>query len=699
MSSHFNGMSFDSSKSALNPIDSEAQTNDTYLMEGNWDTETGKLFVDFERDSGHGMFVSLVLTRATLLRQSDHMLSYFLADDGISISRSVPQTDFASTATSSPLSSMAAASDDRQDVSCNAWQLPPPTPAVQFYSRTPVTNNHSPTRSATTTGFPSYVRNHNCDSPSQQHPLVATTSQSSSSSSLSSMAAALVSGVAPGLRYQTAQQMHMQRVAAGGNTPILPTPPVMGYEGESPLSPAAMIGSEHENLMLPPPSRSNSSNDVLMGPPEPRPPTLLSWQGDVKHDVPLPPSNSMMGVVFSQPHRAMNMHVNIAPQNHHQHQQFLYTAALQAASLQQGRGIVPEEESEEKRAKRLERNRESARKCRRRKKERLTSLGTQVNQLHNTIESERSKLVASMVPAMQACRSKEIMALLTEQSSGLDGDKLADILRGSSPSSDLMRSVLDFQYSTLKQLTLPYYQKLLLWFTLRDEKFFLAGKEQYIARLQQNVPDNTVSRPATGKISSKQVGDELLNGPSKKDDRASVAKRRKDQDDEEAAFNTTSAPYDAVRTWPLFCFELKFSVDQEERFLSVHKELVEGHAAGRNDLAHKRTQMAVAVSTTDNLGKAVGSISHVISKREERSFLGILTPKQTADFHVWLSQSSNRDRARRSISDDGRDSPSVHSMDATLATKGYEGSGKEVSLQDISRRLSEVLRISTKADE
>jgi hypothetical protein len=42
MSSHFNGMSFDSAKSVLNPIDSEAQTNDTYLMEGNWDTETGK---------------------------------------------------------------------------------------------------------------------------------------------------------------------------------------------------------------------------------------------------------------------------------------------------------------------------------------------------------------------------------------------------------------------------------------------------------------------------------------------------------------------------------------------------------------------------------------------------------------------------------------------------------------------------------
>jgi bZIP transcription factor len=645
------------------------------------------------------MFVFSILTKATLLQQSDHMLSYFLADDGISISRSsVPQTDFASTATSSPLSSMAAAGDDRQDVSCNAWQLPPPTPAVQFYSRTPVTNNHSPARSATNTGLPSYVRNHNCDSPSQQHPLVATTSQSSSSSSLSSMAAALVSGVAPGLRYQTAQQMQMQRVVAGGNTPILPTPPVMGYEGESPLSPAAMIGSEHENLMLPPPSRSNSSNDVLMGPPEPRPPTLMSWQGDVMHDVPLPSSNSMMGVVFSQP-QAMSMHANIAPQNHHHHQQFLYTAALQAASLQQGRGIVPEEESEEKRAKRLERNRESARKCRRRKKERLTSLGTQVNQLHNKIESERSKLVASMVPAMQACRSKEIIALSTDQANGLDGNKVADILRGSSPSSDLMRSVLDFQYSTLKQLTLPYYQKMLLWFTLRDEKYFLAGKEQYIARLQQNVPDNAVSRPATGKISSKQVGDELLNGTSKKDDRASIAKRRKDQDDEEASSNATSAPSDAVRTWPLFCFELKFSVDQEERFLSAHKELVEGHAAGRNDLAHKRAQMAVAVSTTDNLGKAVGSISHVISKREERSFLGILTPKQTADFHVWLSQSSNRNRARRSISDDGRDSPSVHSMDATLATEGYKGNGKEVSLQDISRRLSEVLRISTKADE
>jgi hypothetical protein len=261
--------------------------------------------------------------------------------------------------------------------------------------------------------------------------------------------------------------------------------------------------------------------------------------------------------------------------------------------------------------------------------------------------------------------------------------------------------VLEFQYTMIKQLTLPYYQKMLLWLTLRDEQYFLAGKEQYTAKQQRGGQESSSGRPAPGKISSKQIGDELLNGTSTKQDKKSAKRRDKDGggSDGESKANPSSSAYDAARTWPLFCFELKFSVDQEERFLAAHKQVTEGDGmGGNNDLAHKRSQMAAAVITADNMGKAVGTLSHVIARREERTLLGILNPKQVAAYQSWLSTDSNRERSRRAIAEHQSVLSSVHFMDASSSSDGNTGNHKEVSLHDISRRLTEVLQISTRSD-
>jgi hypothetical protein len=76
---------------------------------------------------------------------------------------------------------------------------------------------------------------------------------------------------------------------------------------------------------------------------------------------------------------------------------------------------------------------------------------------------------------------------------------------------------------------------------------------------------------APGKISSKQVGEELANGRKLEDGHVeSSAKRLSDANGENA--NQTAHAFDETRTWPLLCYELSVSVDQEERYMQAHKK-------------------------------------------------------------------------------------------------------------------------------
>jgi hypothetical protein len=74
-------------------------------------------------------------------------------------------------------------------------------------------------------------------------------------------------------------------------------------------------------------------------------------------------------------------------------------------------------------------------------------------------------------------------------------------------------------------------------------------------------------RITSGKISSKQVGDELTNGRRLED---GTIEPPPTTPDGEKIIQTAHA-FDAPRMWPLLCFELSVSVDQEERFTQAHK--------------------------------------------------------------------------------------------------------------------------------
>ena len=133
----------------------------------------------------------------------------------------------------------------------------------------------------------------------------------------------------------------------------------------------------------------------------------------------------------------------------------------------------------------------------------------------------------------------------------------------------------------------------------------------------------------------------------------------------------------------------------------------------QHPLAVRRSQMAAAVNTTESLGKAVGSLGHVVAKREERTYLEILNPRQVTGYQAWLEK--NRDRVRRRAAsrhggaDQAAPFASLSLAEAAATTTASDsagaavssvstGSSNEVSLHDICRRLNEVLQISTRND-
>ena len=237
------------------------------------------------------------------------------------------------------------------------------------------------------------------------------------------------------------------------------------------------------------------------------------------------------------------------------------------------------EETEEKRAKRLERNRESARKSRRRKKERLSNLGGKVDKLYSRMETQRRIQINSMLDSIPGKRNLEKEQLLQlkkvydttiqgeQNRSSYDEERVREMLSSvliEQIEPSILKEVVEFQYNSLNQHLLQRYQKFILWLITQSETYFLSGKEEHSKRDQSE-------KISTGKISSKQLGEEITNG--RKQEGGTASKKKKKKDDENDNQQTAEAS-DAGRMWPLTCFELSISVEQEDRILQAHKRFV-----------------------------------------------------------------------------------------------------------------------------
>jgi hypothetical protein len=257
-------------------------------------------------------------------------------------------------------------------------------------------------------------------------------------------------------------------------------------ERMSPISPTTMIGPDQEQLMLPPPTSDKSGNNNSQ--------SQLDWLQRIStiakfskmepprqqhYNMPPmslpPPPHQIPGMSHSMAYNTMPVAAQPAvqsmPAEHLFYPQFAHIK-------QQAAGAG---ESEEKRIKRLERNRESARKSRRRKREHLSHLEEKVSKLYNQIEAERRKKINSMDAALKQELKDSVIQFINHAK--LTDEELKEsslnFIETTGPNSNVRRAVVEFQYSTLKQTILPTYQKLLLWLTLHEEKYFVKGKEMH----------------------------------------------------------------------------------------------------------------------------------------------------------------------------------------------------------------------------
>lgn len=549
---------------------------------------------------------------------------------------------------------------------------PPPTPAMNFYAPSSYTSTY-----ATLSSGVGIAQEHQ-NSSSQGPPGTSMTS-SSSSSSLSSIAQALVTG-GP-LVYQ---QLHTYPHGSSHHQQRTSSP----MDHVSPISPAALIG-HGENLMLPPPppgsvgiAASIPSNVSTAA--ESDRERHLAWIRDLnamaKGSSPSGQHIARAGQFLGHPPISADpdthSHIGkpastaapnpgVPPQLHPlvtASHPLVYNPLMMAPP--QIRPQKPAVETAEKRAKRLERNRESARKSRRRKKERLASLEEQVNKLHGEIEVERRIQINTMVAALRNCRKSAKFTGTT------------NVIFNTGPCSEISRAVLDFQYSTLKQLVLPRYHKVLLWFMLQPESYFFSAKEEYAKR------ENKLVRPTSGKVSSKQIGDEMTNGvgggATKK--RVTFEGAEPSTSDggnggETSKVDLSPHANDSSKVWPLFCYELSFSVDQEDRFVATYKRLQDDP-----NTPHSRSQVAAAVRTGERLRDAVESVSRRVAEREQQTLNNILSQPQVEAYQQWLS--GNRARCQSLVQRMDLEKPSPPVIPV------------ESSLDDICQRLNDLLQIS-----
>ena len=276
------------------------------------------------------------------------------------------------------------------------------------------------------------------------------------------------------------------------------------------ISPAAFWGESHEPLMLPPPSPNHPSEKSTATTDRIQQQKHLEWLQHINemakqafsgnnatqqhpHLAAVAASHPQQPPAAAHPQYPSNgIPVSSHPVGMPVHQGYptigapmFYSQLTQIQQQSQG-------ESEEKRVRRLERNRESARKSRRRKKERLSHLEEKVSGLHAQIETERLKQINSMDDILLRFQKERISHLKQDMednaNSSIDwNQRLSTLVQMTGPYCPVRRAVIDFQYAALKDMLLPPYQKFLLWLTLHPERYFTTGKEQRALRERNKV--------------------------------------------------------------------------------------------------------------------------------------------------------------------------------------------------------------------
>ncbi len=269
-------------------------------------------------------------------------------------------------------------------------------------------------------------------------------------------------------------------------------------------------------------------------------------------------------------------------------------------------------ESEERRARRLERNRESARLSRRRKKETLLFLGKKVQRLQDALEELRASQIVKMETQLAAVE---------------DNDNVYRMIERYKLHADVRKQVSVFQYHTMKETMLPQHHQFLLWISNHPaETFYTAAKD---------------CRPkGSAKMSSKQIGEEIFTT------------ERQQQNQQQSNKFLECKTDDVHRFWPLFCYEMSFSVEQEEKFKTRYMERQSKIKQQRRRKTSSTSEgdvssvirLASAFALVSKLSEKSSIHNHynVVATRRERLMMHVLNETQRVAFLKWMKENKER---------------------------------------------------------
>mmetsp|Transcript_27873 Transcript_27873/g.41136 ORF Transcript_27873/g.41136 Transcript_27873/m.41136 type:complete len:687 (-) Transcript_27873:431-2491(-) len=254
--------------------------------------------------------------------------------------------------------------------------------------------------------------------------------------------------------------------------------------------------------------------------------------------------------------------------------------------LKQGKGNSKTATSPtNRRQKRLERNRESARLSRRRRKQYLEILEEKVKNLSVEMDIGRRSQVAV---AVDTVKEKKRHALASTDPSGIKS------VQSQLNSTSLeLRVAGTFVSQQIKSMSMPPHIKFLLWLSLQNDSFFRGG------------------RAASERLSAARIGERMLSSG-----------------------NCKVPP--AHGMWPLFCNEVGLSYDQEEKVRQFQRNLV---ASDESWL--ERHTASSSLHLANSIDDCHQSISHCIGQRQS-SILKCLDDEQKKKFLSWADKNTER---------------------------------------------------------
>jgi len=265
----------------------------------------------------------------------------------------------------------------------------------------------------------------------------------------------------------------------------------------------------------------------------------------------------------------------------------------------------------QRRQKRLERNRESARLSRRRRKQYLEVLEERVTNLSQEMDRGRREHVVAGVKTVREKRRDKLMEVernLNVSFSGLSVSLSPSVAPASIPAleqnarlldtslsrtSDELRIAATFQKEQLKSFSNDATKKFVLWLTLQNDTYFRGG------------------RAPSERLSAARIGERMLHSG-----------------------NDRVTPANGM--WPLFCNEVGLSYDQEEKVRSFQRSLL----SNEQTWLHRHTGNALNCSL-ESAHTSVLTINDVVRQRE-RSVLDVLTLEQRVKFQAWAAARAER---------------------------------------------------------